>query len=80
MYLNGEKGLIDSTRIVLGRCKVDVWSIGSSIFKENILGIEDKLMTSLQKCSIEFRDMQDTFEITIKYQHYGMCTRLLRIL
>ena len=43
-----------------------------------MLSIEHKLMQiPLQKSPTEFRDLNSMFDIMTKYQHYGMCTRLL---
>lgn len=43
-----------------------------------MLSIEHKLMKiPLQKSLTEFRDLDSMFDIMTKYQHYGMCTRLL---
>lgn len=68
----------DSTQLFFRGQETEFWSIEPSIFREDLLSIEHKLMiTPLQKIPMEFRHMQDTFEIMTKYQHYGMCTRLL---
>lgn len=68
----------DSTDLYFRGQETEFWSIEPSIFREDMLSIEHKLMSSpLQKVPMEFRNMQDTFEIMTKYQHYGMCTRLL---
>lgn len=68
----------DSTQLFFRGQETEFWSIEPSIFREDMLSIEHKLMlTPLQKVPMEFRNMQDTFEIMTKYQHYGMCTRLL---
>lgn len=43
-----------------------------------MLSIEHKLMQiPLQKSPTEFRNLNSMFDIMTKYQHYGMCTRLL---
>lgn len=43
-----------------------------------MLSIEHKLMqVPLQKVPTEFKDFSTAFDIMTKYQHYGMCTRLL---
>lgn len=68
----------DSTELFFRGQEAEFWNIEPSIFREDMLSIEHKLMlTPLQKVPMEFRSMQDTFEIMTKYQHYGMCTRLL---
>lgn len=54
------------------------WDIEPSIFRDDMLSIEHKLMQiPLQKSPTEFRDLKSMFDIMTKYQHYGMCTRLL---
>lgn len=68
----------NSTELFFRGQEVEFWKVEPSIFRDDMLSIEHKLMvTPLQKVPMEFRDMQDTFEIMTKYQHYGMCTRLL---
>lgn len=68
----------DSTELFFRRQEAEFWKVEPSIFRDDMLSIEHKLMLSpLQKVPMEFRNMQDTFEIMTKYQHYGMCTRLL---
>ncbi len=67
-----------STELFFRGQEVEFWDIKPSIFRDNMLSIEHKLMqTPLQKLPFEFRDMRNEFEIMTKYQHYGMCTRLL---
>ncbi len=68
----------DSTQLFFRGQETEFWAIEPSIFREDMLSIEHTLMIApLQKVPMEFRHMQDTFEIMTKYQHYGMCTRLL---
>lgn len=68
----------DSADLYFRGQETEFWNVEPSIFREDMLSIEHKLMISpLQKVPMEFRNMQDTFEIMTKYQHYGMCTRLL---
>jgi len=68
----------DSTELFFRGQETEFWAVEPSIFREDMLSIEHKLMINpLQKVPMEFRNMQDTFEIMTKYQHYGMCTRLL---
>ena len=44
----------------------------------DMLSIEHRLMQiPLQKIPAEFKEFHTTFDIMTKYQHYGMCTRLL---
>lgn len=68
----------ESTELFFRGQEVEFWKVEPSIFRDDMLSIEHRLMLSpLQKIPMEFRNMQDTFEIMTKYQHYGMCTRLL---
>lgn len=58
--------------------EVDSWPIVPSVFRDDMLSVEHKLMQiPLLKCPSEFSSFNDTFDIMTKYQHYGMCTRLL---
>ena len=58
--------------------EIEFWDIEPSIFRDDMLSIEHKLMQiPLQKSPTEFRDLNSMFDIMTKYQHYGMCTRLL---
>lgn len=58
--------------------ETEFWDIEPSIFRNNMLSIEHKLMqVPLQKVPAEFKDFSTAFDIMTKYQHYGMCTRLL---
>ena len=59
---------------------VDYWDIRPSIFRDQMLSIEHNLMTEpLRQDPSEFYNLSESFEIMEKYQHYGMCTRLLDI-
>lgn len=59
---------------------VDYWDIRPSIFREKMLGVEHSLMSEpLRQIPNEFIYFGDSFEMMEKYQHYGMCTRLLDI-
>lgn len=59
---------------------VDYWDIRPSIFRDQMLSIEHNLMTEpLRQVPSEFYNLSESFEIMEKYQHYGMCTRLLDI-
>ena len=59
---------------------VDYWDVSSSIVREGKLGIEYHLMSEpLRQIPSEFVNIGDGFEIMEKYQHYGMCTRLLDV-
>lgn len=58
--------------------KTDFWAITPSIFRDNSLSIEHILMQlPLLKVPHEFISINNEFERMTKYQHYGMCTRLL---
>ncbi len=58
--------------------ETEFWNIEPSIFRNDMLSIEHKLMQiPLQKAPVEFREFHSMFDIMTKYQHYGMCTRLL---
>lgn len=58
----------------------DYWDIRPSIFRESMLGVEHILMSEpLRQVPAEFVNLGDSFEIMEKYQHYGMCTRLLDV-
>lgn len=59
---------------------VDYWDIRPSIFRNQMLSVEHNLMSEpLRQIPNEFNNLGDSFEIMEKYQHYGMCTRLLDI-
>lgn len=59
---------------------VDYWDIRPSIFRDRMLSIEHYLMSEpLRQIPHEFINFGDSFEIMEKYQHYGMCTRLLDV-
>lgn len=67
-----------STEIYFRGQEVDFWGIVPSVSRNDMLSVEHKLMRiPLQKNPFDFRDLNDTFDIVTKYQHYGMCTRLL---
>ncbi len=58
--------------------KTDFWKIEPSVFRDNYLSVEhDLLQQPLIQIPHEFQNNMDFFEIMTKYQHYGMCTRLL---
>lgn len=58
--------------------KTDFWDVIPSIFRGNFLSVEHTLMqVPLLKAPCEFISINNDFEIMTKYQHYGMCTRLL---
>lgn len=59
---------------------VDYWDIRPSIFREQMLSVEHYLMSEpLRQVPDEFINLGCSFEIMEKYQHYGMCTRLLDV-
>lgn len=59
---------------------VDYWDIRPSIFRDRMLSVEHYLMSEpLRQIPNEFINLGDSFEIMEKYQHYGMCTRLLDV-
>lgn len=67
-----------STEIYFRGQEVEFWGIEPSIFRNDMLSVEHKLMQiPLQKNPFDFKDLSDSFDIMTKYQHYGMCTRLL---
>ena len=67
-----------STEFYFRGQEVEFWDVEPSIFRNDMLSIEHKLMQiPLQKIPMEFRDLDSVFDVMTKYQHYGMCTRLL---
>lgn len=67
-----------STEIYFRGQDAEFWDIEPSVFRNNMLSVEHKLMQiPLQKIPIEFKEFNTDFDIMTKYQHYGMCTRLL---
>lgn len=67
-----------STELYFRGQEVEFWDIEPSIFRNDMLSIEHKLMQiPLQKISLEFKGFDSLFDVMTKYQHYGMCTRLL---
>ncbi len=67
-----------STEIYFRGQDAEFWDIEPSVFRNGMLSVEHKLMqTPLQKIPIEFKEFHTAFDIMTKYQHYGMCTRLL---
>jgi len=58
--------------------KTEFWNLQPSIFRDNFVSAEHLLMQDpLLKVPREFSNKTEYFEILTKYQHYGMCTRLL---
>ena len=73
-----EQGDGSSTEFYFRGQETEFWDIEPSIFRNNMLSIEHRLMQiPLQKIPAEFREFHTMFDIMTKYQHYGMCTRLL---
>lgn len=67
-----------STGLYFRGQETEFWDIEPSIFRNDMLSIEHQLMQiPLQKIPVEFREFKTMFDIMTKYQHYGMCTRLL---
>lgn len=67
-----------STGLYFRGQEVVFWDIEPSIFRNDMLSIEHKLMQiPLQKIPMEFKGFDSLFDVMTKYQHYGMCTRLL---
>lgn len=67
-----------STDLYFRGQEVEFWDIQPSVFRNDMLSIEYKLMQiPLQKIPMEFKEFHTMFDIMTKYQHYGMCTRLL---
>ncbi|WP_157964905.1 FRG domain-containing protein [Amedibacterium intestinale] len=68
----------ESTDFYFRGQETEYWDIEPSIFRDDMLSIEHKLIQiPLQKIPSEFKDSSGTFDLMAKYQHYGMCTRLL---
>lgn len=75
--LNSNRRYKDSQIFYRGQ-EVDIWKVEPSIFRDNLLSIEHILMSEpLRQAPDEFRNLSNSFEIMEKYQHYGLCTRLL---
>lgn len=67
-----------STELYFRGQEVEFWDIEPSIFRNDMLSIEHKLMQiPLQKIPMEFKGFDSLFDVMTKYQHYGMCTQLL---
>lgn len=82
-YISKIKELKDSlegasTGLYFRGQETEFWEVEPSIFRDEMLSVEHELMSApLQKVPMEFKDFQSKFDIMTKYQHYGMCTRLL---
>lgn len=58
--------------------EVEEWDIEPSIFRNDMVSVEHQLMQiPLQIIPMEFKEFNSKFDVMTKYQHYGMCTRLL---
>ena len=67
-----------STELYFRGQDAEFWDIEPSVFRNGMLSVEHRLMQiPLQKIPIEFKEFHTVFDIMTKYQHYGMCTRLL---
>lgn len=77
--LNKNKNDVNAQLFFRGQA-ADYWDIKPSIFRDNMLSIEHYLMSEpMRQVPDEFINLGDYFEIMEKYQHYGMCTRLLDV-
>ncbi|SFQ38136.1 FRG domain-containing protein [Lachnospiraceae bacterium XBB1006] len=77
--LNADKSSPDSKLYYRGQ-EVEYWSVEPSIFRNNMLSVEHKLMLQpLRKLPFEFSELKNELDVFQKYQHYRMCTRLLDI-
>ena len=72
------KGEGISTELFFRGQKSEFWDVRPSAFRDDFLSVEHILMRApLLKAPYEFISISNDFEIMTKYQHYGMCTRLL---
>lgn len=77
--LNEQKSDVNAQLFFRGQA-VEHWDIRPSIFRDNMLSVEHYLMSEpLRQVPSEFTNLGVHFEIMEKYQHYGMCTRLLDV-
>lgn len=82
-FISAVKALKDSadgssTELYFRGQDAEFWEIEPSVFRNGMLSVEHKLMQiPLQKIPAEFKEFHTAFDIMTKYQHYGMCTRLL---
>lgn len=77
--LNEQKSDVNAQLFFRGQA-VEHWDIKPSIFRDNMLSVEHYLMSEpLRQVPNEFTNLGTSFEIMEKYQHYGMCTRLLDV-
>lgn len=67
-----------STELYFRGQDAEFWDIEPSVFRNGMLSVEHRLMQiPLQKIPTEFKEFHTVFDVMTKYQHYGMCTRLL---
>lgn len=77
--LNEQKSDVNAQLFFRGQA-VEYWDVKPSIFRDNMLSVEHYLMSEpLRQVPKEFKNLGEYFEIMEKYQHYGMCTRLLDV-
>lgn len=77
--LNEQKSDVNAQLFFRGQA-VEHWDIRPSIFRDNMLSVEHYLMSEpLRQVPSEFTNLGAYFEVMEKYQHYGMCTRLLDV-
>lgn len=77
--LNADKSSPDAKLYYRGQ-EVEYWTVEPSIFRNNMLSVEHKLMLQpLRKLPFEFSGLKNELDVFQKYQHYQMCTRLLDI-
>lgn len=77
--LNSSKSTRSAQLFFRGQ-EADFWGIQPSVFRNNLLSVEHNLMTEpLRQSPEEFYNMNNSFEIMEKCQHYGLSTRLLDI-
>lgn len=56
------------------------WDIRPSIFRESLIGVEDKIIQkAISRVPYEFSNCITSFEVLTKLQHYGLPTRLLDV-
>lgn len=77
--IDSESESLGSNHIIVFRGqRTSDWPVEPSVFRDQYLSIEhDLLQQPLLQNPNEFNYSMDAFEIMTKYQHYGMCTRLL---
>ena len=77
--LNKNKN-VPSAQIFYRGQEAHFWEVKPSVFRDNMLSVEHNLMQEpLRQIPNEFRGIGDSFARMEKYQHYGLCTRLLDV-